>query len=289
MSTNTSLNTGLVVKSNQLIEASYRLSLTEQRLVSYAVMMAREGEKGLLTEHLEITAKQFAIAFDIDEQNAYGQLKEAVAALFNRFLTVRDIHTTSGCERVSKIRWISRGSYIDGAGAVQLMFGQDIVPHITRLEKGFTSYRLEKIGNLSSAHAVHLYELMAQYLAAGKREIEIEWLKNAMQLNDDYPRVFDLKKNVIDLAIKQINEHTDIAVSYTQKKLGRVITHFVFEIKRKPAPKVKKAKLPPPAPSQLPESVTQIVVKNSDSEIVKSARAEALAAVRGHSRGFIPT
>ena len=38
---------------------------------------------------------------------------------------------------------------------------------------------------------------------------------------------------VIELALKQINEHTDITASYEQHKKGRVITGFSFKFKHK--------------------------------------------------------
>jgi plasmid replication initiation protein len=162
--------------------------------------------------------------------------------LFNRFIVVRDIHPESGHERVSKIRWISKSSYINGAGLIQLQFGQDIVPYISRLETEFTSYRLEKIGHMTSAHAVRLYELLVQYLGIGKREIEIAWLKETLQLMEEYPRLDNFKRRVIDLAVAQINEHSDIDVSYTQRKTGRAVTHLIFNIKAKLEPKKTPAK-----------------------------------------------
>jgi len=233
----------LVVKSNQLVEASYRLDLVEQRIILAAIVAARASQQGLGDGFVTIEASRFVAMFGMHEDSVYAQLKEALDSLFNRFIIVRDIHPESGHDRVSKVRWISTASYIDGAGAIQIRFAQDMVPYITRLEKEFTTYRLEKIGRMSSAHAVRLYELLIQYLSAKKREVEIKWLKDILQLTDEYTRISDFKKRVIDVAVSQINEHSDIKVSYTQKKTGRLITHFVFDIKSKETPKPKNITL----------------------------------------------
>lgn len=235
-----SLKQTIVVKSNKLIEASYRLDLIEQRIILYAIVEARETQKGLTEDFVTIEAKRFAQAFDMDESNVYGQLKEAMKTLFNRFIVSHDIHPESGKERASMIRWISTASYIDGAGAVQLRFATDMLPYITRLETEFTSYRLEKIGRMSSVHAVRLYELLVQYLSIGKREIEIVWLKETLGIADAYSRIESLKRSVIEPALAQINEHSDIRVSYTQRKTGRSVTHLIFAIK--PEPKSAPAK-----------------------------------------------
>lgn len=178
--------------------------------------------------------------FGMDEANTYGQLHDGMDSLYNRSITVRDIHPESGCERVNKIRWLSKASYISGAGLLQLQFGQDMIPYIERLETQFTSYRLEKIGRMTSAHAVRLYELLVQYLSIGQRGIEIAWLKETLALADEYPRIDNFKKRVIDVAVKQINEHSDIRVSYTQRKTGRVVTHLIFDIKPEPVAKAEK-------------------------------------------------
>lgn len=234
----------IVVKSNKLIEAGYRLDLIEQRIILAAIVEARETQKGLGEGFITLEAKRFAQTFGMEGGGVYGQLKEAMGTLFNRFIVVRDIHPESGKERVTQMRWISSASYIDGAGAVQIRFAQGMVPYISRLETEFTSYRLEKIGHMTSAHAVRLYELLVQYLSIGKREFEVAWLKEALGIAGEYKAIKDFKKWVIDVATAQINEHSDIAVSYTQRKTGRAVTHLIFAINCKPEPKKEKLKKP---------------------------------------------
>jgi plasmid replication initiation protein len=236
--------TDLVVKSNALVEACYRLDLVEQRIILAAIVTAREEQKGLGDDFITLDAKRFQTTFQMGDNNVYQQLKEAMDTLFNRYVLFRDIHPESGHARVTKVRWISAASYIDGAGTVQLRFAQDIVPFITRLEGEFTQYRLERIGGMSSAHAVRLYEMLVQYLSAGQREIEVAWLKETLQLGEDYSRLFDFKKWVVDVAVKQINEHSDIRVSYTQRKTGRIVTHLIFTIKTADKPSTTKLKNP---------------------------------------------
>lgn len=235
-------NSDLVVKSNKLVEAGYRLDLIEQRIILAAIVEARETQQGLGDGHITLEAKKFAEVFGMSGGAVYDQLKEAMNTLFTRFVVIRDIHPESGKERVSKVRWISSASYIDGAGTVQLRFTPEMVPYITRLESEFTSYRLEKIGHMTSAHAIRLYELLIQYLSVGSREMELAWLKDALELGGEYPRLFDLKRWVVDVALKQINKHSDITASYTQRKTGRAVTHLVFDIKAKAEAAAKPAR-----------------------------------------------
>jgi len=259
----------LVVKSNRLIEAGYRLTLVEQRVILLAIAEARRTQRGINGEDfLRIAAKDYAQQFETDESNAYLQLKEARKSLFNRQFVIYQADKESGHKEVIEARWLSAASYIDGAGAIRLQFSQAIVPYITHLEKEFTIYRLEKISKMSSAYAIRLYELLVQWGSIGKREIDLQWLRKILMLEDgEYPSIKDFKKRIIDVALSQINEHSDLNASYTQRKTGRVVTHLIFEF----SPKEEVA--PEKAPAK---------TKEAHADIRESALFQRL---RGHGIG----
>jgi plasmid replication initiation protein len=246
--------TALVVKSNRLVEASYRLTLVEQQIVLYSLVAARETQKGLNpADPVTIRALDFAAQFGNEVGSVYGQLKEAMGTLFKRKVTIHDTDPLTGLPRATETRWISSASYIDGDGSIQIIFAPKAIPFITRLDKEFTSYRLDKVGKLSSVYAVRMYELLVQFLTVGKREFEITSLRGILGLEKRYSEIDDLKKFVLDTSVKQINEHTDITTSYTQRRTGRRVSHFMFTIASKDAaPKKKKASPRPTAPPATP-------------------------------------
>jgi plasmid replication initiation protein len=226
----------LVVKSHRLVEASYRLTLNEQRIILYAICRGREEDKLLLpNEPVVITAEAFSKQFpSIEKGSVYGQLKEAMDALYDRSVTLYETDKETGKEQVSKTRWISKASYIDGAGRIKVVFTQDVIEHITRLGGEFSSYQLEKVGNMTSAHAVRIYELLAQHKSIGNRTLNLAWLRDTLQIGpDEYKLTANFIRKVIEVAVDQINKHSDLAVSYKSVKTGRAITDFVFKIKSK--------------------------------------------------------
>mgnify|MGYP003473657000 FL=1 len=130
-----------------------------------------------------------------------------------------------------------------------MIFAPAVVPLITRLEERFTKYDIDQISGLSSAYSVRLYELLIQWRSTGKTPvIELaDFRKRIGVLDTEYKRMAQLKERVLELAIKQINEHTDIIVTYKQHKAGRVITGFSFAFTQKKqsidvTPKPKKLK-----------------------------------------------
>ena len=222
----------LVVKSNRLVEASYRLTEIEMQIVLYSICRSREDGVGLSPKDpLTIRADDFAARFGTNTSMVYGQLKNAMDTLYKRTLIIRDEDPKTGKPRVVETRWISDKAYIDGAGQIQITFAHKVIPFISQLEGDFTPYLLKQIGRMTSVYAVRLYELLLQYLKFGKREISIVWLKDALQITG-YDALKDLKRRVIDVAVDQINKYSDINVSYTNIKTGRAITGFMFTIKR---------------------------------------------------------
>lgn len=232
------LKNELVVKSNRLIEASYRLTLNEQRIILYAICRCREEQKGLLPDQpIVITADAFANQFPSARKgHVYQQLKEAMDALYDRSVTLYETDEDTGHEQVSKTRWISKASYVDGAGRVKVVFTADVIKYITRLEAEFTSYQLEKVGNMTSAYAVRIYELLIQYQELGSRTLSLTALREALGIEaGEYKLTSNFTRKVIDISVEQINIHSDLVVKYEPKKTGRAITHFVFKIKLKDA------------------------------------------------------
>ena len=226
----------LVVKSNRLVEASYRLGLNEQRIILYAICRCREEQKGLFPDlPVTITADAFMKQFpSVDKSNVYGQLKEAMNALYNRSVTIHDTDPTTKKARVRETRWISEKAYIDGAGHVQIVFTPEVIKYITRLEVEFTSYQLEKVGHMTSAHAVRIYELLTQHRDIGTRTLNLAWLRDVLQIEPgEYKLTANFINRIIEPSVDQINKHSDITVGYKPKKTGRAITDFVFKIRDK--------------------------------------------------------
>jgi plasmid replication initiation protein len=244
----------LVVKSNRLIEASYKLDIAEQRLILMAIDSARESGKGITADSLlTVRADEYAAMFELDPKSTYKQLKTAVETIYNRSVRLHDKHPETGEDRVWDVRWVSAVAYVAGSGLVQIQFGAAIVPYITRLEGEFTSYKIKSVAQMTSTYGIRLYELLMQWGDVGRREIKLDEFKQMLQVEGQYPALKDFKKYVLDLAVSQVNDFSDLDVRYENVKLGRKVTGFLFFFGAKkpepaPPPKAapKKAKAPEP-------------------------------------------
>ena len=224
----------LIVKDNALINASYSLELTEQRIILLAILKAREN-KTPHNQELIVTAQSYITAFNVHRNTAYKTLKTACDNLFTRQFTYQRYNSKGKVEQV-KSRWVQSVIYAENESYIKIKFTDEILPLVTMLEKHFTSYELQQVASLKSIHAIRLYELLIQYRTVGKIEISLNDLRLKLGIADGkYPTMNNFKARVLDVGIQQINEHSDITVKYEQVKTGRNITDFKFSFKQKPS------------------------------------------------------
>jgi plasmid replication initiation protein len=231
----------VICKSNKVIEAGYKLSLNEQRVILCCIAQVNSSKPLSATERLEVTAQDFSDRFQISKDKSYQTLKEVSEQLFERYVIIDNPDPADKSLRYTKTRWISAVNYHTDIGKISLLFAPLMIPYLSELTGNFTFYQLEHIGAMSSIYALRLYELLMQWKTTGKREIEIDWLKKQFELDANYGRMFDLKKYVITPAVKEINQYSNFNVTWEQRKTGRKVTHLTFTFYEKP-PEVEKPK-----------------------------------------------
>ena len=222
------LNTNrLVTKANALIEASYALSLNEQRII-LACAAQLDGRKPLPKDNIfELTVDEFQALFNTDARNAYREMEDAANRLYDR--DIRKIE-----KKVRKrMRWVYMAEYRKGEGRVKLGFSPEIAPYLTMLHKRFTSYRLAEVAELSSVYSIRLYEMLAQYQSTGFLGISVEDFKERLQLEGKYGRFANLKARVIEPAVRELTRKTSVDVNWTPIKKGRTVERLEFRFEEK--------------------------------------------------------
>jgi plasmid replication initiation protein len=244
-----------VCKSNKIIEAGYKLSLNEQRVILACIGKVDSTKELLQTDRFELTGKSFAKLYNISEDRAYSELQSVAQQLFHRYVVIDDPDPEDPKLKRTQTHWIHSIDYIPDDGKIVLYFAPKILPYLGQLRGSFTKYDLEHIGRMNSIYAIRLYELLMQWQTTGKREVEIDWLKRQFEIEDGYERMFDFKKYVLDPAVADINTHSNLHVAWTQRKTGRRVTHLIFTFGDKPdaAPGPKSEKRPKKAVETWPD------------------------------------
>ena len=233
----------MVYKSNALVEAAYRLSVQEQRIVLACISQVKRNEPVTDEVMYSVTAEEISTMAGVPIESSYSQLKEAALRLKRR--EVRLTQEPNGKGKIPGVMitgWVQTIIYREGEGRVELRFTKDMLPYLTELTKQFTKYALADVAKMDSTHAIRLYELLMQWDSIGQREIELDQLREWFQLEGRYPSIKDFKLRVLDPAVAQINEHSPLQVTWAQRKTGRKVTHLAFSFgPKKPAKAVGKA------------------------------------------------
>ena len=268
----------LIVKSNALIEASYSLDAVEQRVILLAILEARalNIEIGLGTR-IKVYASNYANTYGISKDMAYKAMKKAVLGLHQAEFRWSEM-TPKGVKHTHS-RFTDTIAYCEGEGCIELIFGSQVIPQIIDLKKLFTSYEIEQTRNLNR-YGLRLYELLIRWRATGKAKISLNDLRNALGvLDDEYQTMSNFKNRVLDVAVSEINENTDITTSYEQHKQGRKIIGFTFTIKQK-------------STAQQTKQTTNIDLNNltdQERDIIaqKNAYADSIGATAEHRQNLI--
>ena len=215
----------LVVHSNQITRAAYRLSAVESRIVLTAISKIPHHAKPTDDAVYWCTSSDL-VDLGSDPKSVYRQLREASDLLFERAIT---LPTGSGSR---KFRWVQEVFYEPDNGRIGLRFSKPMLPFLTEVQSAFTKYKLLDIKGLTSEYAIRLYAMCAQYADTHWMTMSLKELRDCLELGNKYSGLTMFKTKVLDVAVKQINdsENASFKVRYKLEKTGRTFTDVKFTI-----------------------------------------------------------
>ena len=220
----------LVSQRNDLIEARHTnpLSVREQKIVLTMVSMI-EPTDGDFKDY-RISIKEFSDMLGLEGSVKYTELKEITKDLMSKSI---EIPRADGGWLFAN--WISSAEYQKGEGVIALSFSPKLKPYLLQLKNTFTTYRLSNILSLKSTYSIRLYELMKKWQHLGTWSCSVENFKEKMGIeNKKYPRYANLKARVLNPAIQEVNEKTDVFISLKEIKKGRSVDKIEFTIRHAP-------------------------------------------------------
>jgi len=226
----------LVVQSNVLIEARYKQTYTVQELRTVLLVISELHKKVFFGknqqynhEFIEISVKKYAEIMGIDVTNVYRDAQKIADGLGSKRFTLK---TPTGWINLG---WISSMEYIRGKGIIRVSIAPDLIPYVMAL-KPYTSFHLGNILTLNSSHAIKIYQILVQYKSLRERKFTIEELRSVLGISDvkSYNSYGAIKQKILDVSVREINEKTDINISYTEHKPHKKVESIKFKITEKP-------------------------------------------------------
>ena len=234
-----------VRKSNRLIEARYRLTLGEQRLILHLCSLIHSSDEDF--KSYDIRVKDFAKMFGLEKRNnIYKAVENAAKELAGKRLDI----SRDGKEIY--VSWLSYVEYVEGSGIVKVEFHKSLKPYLLKLQEygNFTKYQINHVVNFKSQYSIRLYELLKQKaFTAEKRKFsrcfEIESFRSILGIAVNEYEVFsNLRRKVIEPAIEEVSEYTDLEITDVHYgKTGRKVTDITFEVEIRQADEIQALQL----------------------------------------------
>lgn len=211
----------LVQQSNALIETSQKMTIVERRLMYH--VLSRINPKQPQQEYT-LQVEDFANDFpQMGKGAVYEQLKEAVQRLFKR-----DIQLITDRGTTKTFYLLQEQEYKDGEGFLRMKFSDSTMPLIFELKEKFTTMILENFKFLDSTYSLKLYELLCQYQNQGWRQLTVTDLRFFLGCDESYSEFKQFKQRVIEPAMKEISEKSNLLVNAEYIRSGRFITEVKF-------------------------------------------------------------
>jgi len=217
------MKNNLVRKANSLIEASYKLSINQQKVVLLLASSIKPGDENF--QPYQINIKDFANLLGLKNKNFYNEISHLTKDLLSKTLSIATE------DSLLQINWLSSVQYFKGSGLVELCFDPKMKPYLLQLKERFTTYRLKEIIQLKSSFSIRIYELLKQYEKIGERVFLLEALRENLGIGpDEYILYGDFKRRVLLASQAELAAKTNISFDFEETKEGRKVTKIRFVI-----------------------------------------------------------
>lgn len=225
----------LIYKDNKIINASYKVTLNELRLLLLAISRINSFDKLTRNTIVTITASEYSSWFGGEKREVYRDMKIALDLLFQRTINIIDTE-----EQITTIRWITLKSKNHLNHAVELRFTEEVANFLSDFTGEFTKYKLENIKDMKSIFSIRIYELLMQWKKTGIVKITVSELRYRLQINSKgYPKFGNIRQKILDPAIEEINQTSDIIAKYSVSKKGKTVDAIIFNFVFKDISKAK--------------------------------------------------
>jgi plasmid replication initiation protein len=230
----------LVEKDNRLVEAKYRLTVYEQKLLIMAISKIDPTQSDFQNPY-RLDVSDVSKALGIDTNYLYERVAATVDKLMTRLVKLKE----NDGHRV--VHWVSEAKYYTGMGYFDIWFHEKMKPYLLEL-KQYLKYESSVVLQLQSTYSIRIYEILKKWQGANENISGTSYLtKTLVELRDilgirktEYPLYGDFKRRILLKAQTELSEQTDLVFEIQEKKEGRSVHSITFLIKENiPSPSKK--------------------------------------------------
>ena len=230
-----------IVKSNNLIEGSYKLTTSENRLIDLALSnlevvmldknLSAEDVRSLIKqkdfELLYVYVSDYKKEYNIKNNTIYSELVETANRLYNRNITYLENND------LVKKRWVITCKIAEDRSAVAIQFHPDLISDLLVFKSDYTRFDFDVKKYIRSYYACRIYELLKQYQVFGQRIFEVGQLRFLLGIEDtEYPQYSNFKQRILKPSVIQINKVTDLYIELDDStyKVNKKVEKLKFKM-----------------------------------------------------------
>ena len=172
------------------------------------------------------------------EPSELAQLGDELKDVFNALRNLRNRDVIIQNDEVDVATgWILEAKYYKKKNLYSVKVSGDIMPYLVELAANFTTYDLTVAISLKSTYSQRFYEFCSQYKNRENKTFfySVEKLREMLMLEDKYTLTADFRRNVLEVAQKELKEAYDngqcdlwfeYAVKDTDKR--KILSYFFF-------------------------------------------------------------
>ncbi len=235
-------NENVVSKDNYLIEASYKLTKLEQKIV--LVLASKIEPQDDKFKFYRMKVSNLAEEVGIKDDSFYKTMIKITNELARKVLEIY----SSKKNTTLTINWFSSAEYFHDQGYVEFCFDPKLKPYLLRLKERFTTFKLNNVVQLKSSYSIRIYELLKKNEKIGTVTYQINELRKMLSIQENEYRFYaNFRKKVIESAQQELLNKTDIQFIFTPIKEVRKVNYIRFdiysssELVKKDEPEIKEA------------------------------------------------
>lgn len=222
-------------KTNYLIEAKYKLSVLQTFIFTQAYMSL--ADETLNEPSHKIYFKDIIENFGLSPKgDTYEKIVEAARKLREKELIFQVVDDEGKEATVftgffTKVKVNKRR---DGElSHIEVFIDEELKPHLIQLKR-FTLLNKTRYayicGQLHHPMVIRIYDLLKQYENIGKRRLDVQKLKDLLDVSDKYALYGSFKQKIILEAQKRLAESADIRFDFEEIKVGKAVHELLFRV-----------------------------------------------------------
>ena len=241
--------------SNSLISSKYSLTKEEQSIIYLVISQINKDDEDF--KDYKIHLNQFNKITGKNHNNV--RFKSFQNSIMKKTINI---------DEYTVVNWFSYIKIIPNESAIIVRFDKALKPYLIRLKEFFTQAELLTLLNFNSKYTSRLYLLLKsdfdkqkQFVSTVKVKYNVNFFIHKYELSKSYQKYSNFKTDFLSKSINEINQKTNLKISYNEIKQGRKVVEIEFEISeiKELLETLKPSKIKPLSPELLGISPTETI------------------------------